>query len=220
MAIFKRGLDQEFNENISTPGQRPGRFRLAGNQRKEIIFLTNPEDAVVIQEYEVWINQRPHYIACPSQFNKPDPIAPLVAKLNNSRKVSKYTAAYLTVIDIDGYTDKQGVVHTNVKQLFVAKKSTKSVLLDQAETLKEDGHTLRGAKFRVSRSSDEKAPRVGDSFIFRSMVDLATLPDATEFDYEEVLSSDADYVQKIANHLKMDMAIGTGAVTTSDVAYD
>jgi len=102
----------------------------------------------------------------------------------------KSLCGVLTIIDHSEFTGKSrdgqpGKLYKNEKVLFVCKKGTIQALTAQAREAC-DGD-LTGATFKVTRSSDPKSPRVGDSFFLKKKVtsdQLETLGEGKSLAYE------------------------------------
>ena len=77
-----------------------------------------------------------------------------------------------TIVSHKKYTDKEGKVHTNQKQLFVAKGRARQRLLKQIE--RRDGD-LRGCVFEMSRGTGNTESSVGEDFEFIKRLDEKTL---------------------------------------------
>lgn len=146
-------------------------------------------DTPTFREHSMKLNGKwTTFVSC--EDDEPDPL--------QEQGKEPYFAQIFTIIDHDGYVDREGKEHINIKRPFVAKKKT----IKQLQKIATKRGGLAGCTFTVSRTSD-KDPNVGNNFDFEKKREGKTLikffmsegmskkeaMEAVEpFNYEEVLT--------------------------------
>ena len=213
------GLEEDLPENPSTGGgSRNIRHWMKKNTERRLVFLTNGGSAPAIWEHQVYLdgNWR-NWHSCLQTMGMPCPLCQFAAK--NKNKYSRKAVRFFTVIDVDGYTNRDGIEVKNQRRLLAAKKGTVEILKRRFATLQKQGKDLRGAMFNVYRSNEDKGPSVGTDFEYMEHVDLSDYPETDEFDYAELLAPDVDAVKAAAEKLYM-VAGGGGSAEGTDTQVD
>lgn len=186
----------------------PNRFYLKVGEKKELTFID--EKCIRIWEHQYWIDGMPGFVTCTKKIRGH---CPLCDAENNA-----YGVGFFTIIDHTGYTDREGTEHKDFPALLPAKYFTLDLLRSKYEM--HDG--LKGNRFLVCRTSNKKAPTVGDDWNF---LREETLPSEAEpFDYNEVLApmseEDMRNIVKVGEWRGKKIAITTGSGYMEDANYD
>jgi len=213
------GLDTDMTGDPRPDSGKGLRFWMPKATEKKVIFLTEGNAAPVIWEHQFrmggkWTN----WATC---------LEPLRMKcglcdwaLGNDGNYSRSKVVVFTIIDTDKFTDKAGKERSMTKRLLVAKKETAELLKRKYATQLEEGRGLRGAMFKVYRSNADTSASVGTDFEYLKHVDLATLPDAEELPYAEILAPNPDAMKRIVERLKGESGAGGGGVEGTETEVD
>lgn len=214
---FDGGLAGDFKGDPTIGGGASLRFWMPAGAEKTIIFLTNGEDFKIQWEHNPPLNGGfKNWTTCLEMLKVKCPICELANA--GHAKSARYKAVYCTVIDLSEYTDKGGKVHKNERKLLMAKQESAELLARKWLNRKEAKQNLRGAKFKVFRSTKEKSASIGTDFEFIEMVDLAALPDSNELDYKELIGPDPAKAKLVAARIAASAGMGVAgsAGGTSD----
>ena len=187
---YSRGFDKgneamekerKAKESRSKGNAAGNRFWMPADSEKSVVFLT--EDPFIYLEHN-WKEGSSYrnWATCLDPLGEPC--------AHCDRGDNKYQAAAFTVVDCSPWTDKEGKEHRFTKRLLIAKSGVWEKIERKRRSLKEDGHTLRGAAFKIYRGKDSKSPSVGEDFEFRKMIDLDNweFKETDEYDYAEILA--------------------------------
>lgn len=147
-------------------GYGPRRFFLTKRASAEIVFLDGKEsDGVFIWEHNVAIDGRyGNCFTCLKDFAP----CPICERSENKR----YYGVAFTVINLTGYTKKDGTVVKGQKELLMIKSGQFDKL---ALKRKNAGGDLTGCLFNFTRVGAPKEPAVGSEWDFVKKVDLNQL---------------------------------------------
>ena len=156
-------------------------FFVPRGESKEVIFLD--KDPFCFYEHSIKIGESyGNNFVCLQGIS---PRCPFCEKDPRSR----HYVGYWTVLDLTGFTGKDGKKYRNMRLLFQAKPQVLKKLKLKIEN--RLGGDISRAKFLISRSDDPKAPRVGDDFEFIEKVPEEKLVDKDgkplkAFDYKTI----------------------------------
>jgi len=196
---FKRGFDagsaamEKERKAKESGGKRSpagNRFWMPKDSEKSVVFLTEEPFIYLEHNWKSGSSYR-NWGTCMSPLDEPCGYCDL--------SFNKYQAAAFTVVDCSPWTDKDGNEHRFTKRLFIAKSGVWETIERKRRLLKEDGHTLRGAAFRIFRGKDPKSPGVGEDFEFRKMIDLDNweFKDTDDYDFAEILMPNVDAMNEV-----------------------
>ena len=217
------GLDTDMTGDPRLDAGKNVRFWMPKGTERKVIFLTDGDRAKVLWEHQVRLAGKwQNWATC---------LEPLRCRCglcdwsNAKGEFGRSKVACFTVIDCAEFKGKDGKVRSNLKKLLCAKKDTAEIVKRKWQSRREDGQSLRGAMFKVFRTNSEKSPAVGDDFEFVKMVDLATLPDAAELPYADLLAPNPEVVKRIVARLEAERGLGaapaeTSAGATSDTSVE
>ena len=140
----------------------PFRFHLKRGEATQLTFLTN--GSAILMRPVPSGRQWPDWVPCQP----------------GAKDAKTFVAA--TVIDSREYTSKAGkVTPANQIKLFLASPSS----VRQLEEISNEFGSIVGKTIKVKRSMDEKAPGVGDSFIYGKQPETPPTPMVGKFTLEE-----------------------------------
>lgn len=209
--VKKSYWDSGFGANIERAKKeaqkRQNRFYLKPDQSKTIVFLD--DEPFCFNEHNPLLNgtYKDNWFICRSGMPD-DPRCPLC-----QCRVKRYYVGFLSILDLDGYVNREGDEVKNIRCLFPMKLHTLEIMGKQ----KKKRGTLVGAKYEVSRSTNKNAAAVGDMFEFVGFVDLKS----KEFQYVSKLDGKPhqpepfDY-KSIFKPLSYREMLGLGFGTTTD----
>lgn len=90
---------------------------------------------------------------------------PMCRAMMDKDTIKRSWVGYITIINVTGYTSKDGSKRTFVRQLVPLNQDTANHLLKLQEELASDGKSLRGQLLKVSRSHKDKSFSIGDSWL-------------------------------------------------------
>lgn len=174
LAAFQKAAEEKKQANSSKFDPKKNRFELDKGESRDIIILDefksqNDFDAIGkglfnIFEHKLLITQggqgRYVYETCINDSS----ICPLCDKYDaaNRQMHDHYAVAFLTVLDLTGYTKKDGTVVAPVKKLLPIKPSNLENIKEYLDmAIAEDG-TTRGLKIRMKRGTDTTAAKIGE----------------------------------------------------------
>ena len=195
------GLDDaDFAGDPSAGGSGLQRFWMPKGANKKIGFLTKGKDAAIIWEHQVKLNGNwRNWVPCVEPLGETCALCQW-AEENNEFK--RYKGCYFIVVDMTPFEDKQGNKRVNERRLLCAKKDTAELIKRRYMDRLEEGEDLRGATFKVYRSSSDKSPSVGDDYQFGGMIDLDDLPDTEHPDWSEILKPDPERAKAVVAQLR------------------
>jgi len=168
---FGRGYDEADKAASSSAVFK--RFFLKPGEERQIVFLD--EEPFVFWEHNVMIDgDWRNFVTCLAGMEQ----CPCC-----ERGISRYFIGAYSIIDMTGWTDRDGKQHKNEKRLLLAKRDN----IKRLKRAKDRYSGLTKAVFSVYRTSP-KAFVIGDDWNFiRKMEDIkAELGiDPTPYDYEE-----------------------------------
>lgn len=192
------------------------RLWLKTNSQKQVLFLSPGQPIYPTKEHQVKVGKRwQNWATCLQVVGKKCPLCEVAVEVS---MFYAYDAAHFSLIDIEGYTKKDGTKVEMVKTLLCAKSSTLSLLKHRYSQRAKKGETLRGAIFDVFRSNDGKSPAVGDMWDFNSMYDLSQIEDQSlteEFDLRTILKPNEELCESLAAQVRAER----GEMPSSQVAY-
>lgn len=149
---LRKGLDQPIQ-----PVSTVYRFWIPVGQAKKIIFLDDANEVPSGYEHEVLSDNR-YYALCLKNFTNKCPLC--------DRNIKRYYVSYFTVIDIDGYTAKDGTVRNYIKKAYVMKSKARDIFRNVIRVKSEVAgvnFSTKFAMFVVSRAA-ANSPSTGDVF--------------------------------------------------------
>jgi hypothetical protein len=183
MSMFDTGFGSKIPSNYLEPPYKVRRFYLKNGQRKQIIILG--DDAPVVREYVVKVPTRDdkiqyYYATDLSHMGMVDPLEALCRNLADPRKIDRQTTRLITVLDVEGYTDKDEIKHTYEKVILAVKQRVDEMLRSiYTDNMQESGDTqgLAGALLAMTRGTSPQAASTGDPQ-FRKFVDISNIVNA------------------------------------------
>ena len=196
------GFDTSMEGDVSKSNNRL--WKPKGSEKK-ILFLTSGRNAPVVWEHGyqsggTW----GHFLTCLSQAKMVCPMC--LWSDANKGKYRRSKVMFFTVLDIDGYTAKDGTKKTNIPRLMGCKKDVVDIIKRKWLSRMEAGGDLRGSIFKVYRPNSDKSASVGEDFEFVSTVDLTVPPysEFKEFDYEKEFALEPDRMRDVVERLRVE----------------
>lgn len=152
--VWDEGKREKARQKARIEGRGPRRFYLKQDTSTRVTFLDSPRFAVWEHEHVEEDKTRLHF-TCVKDF---DPDGCVCCEENMKR----YFLLIATIINHTKWTDRDGNIHKNQKELFCVKTKMHDIWKKQVQK-RED---LRGCTYEVTRSDYSKAPVSGDSFEF------------------------------------------------------
>jgi hypothetical protein len=170
MGWLNRGFDGDHHEKArkeAASSRKTKRFWLQKDSEATIVFLD--EEPVCLWEHilshQQVVNGKSRWftneVVCRKGYPN-DPVCPMC--MSDVRRVYK---GFLTVLDVDGWTDDNGVEHKNIRRLFPMNQDQ----MDMFREYKKRRDGLIGWKVAVFRSKGDKTPVIGTGFDFIERVD-------------------------------------------------
>lgn len=156
-------------ESRSNSGSESGRFFLKPGQTAEIMFLSNMNQFYKVKQHEIWVNGKPVFATC-CQTDKQS--CPLCEAAKNNERLKRREFWIGTVLNLTGYTKDGEQKGQNRRQLFCMNYSVKNMMEGHFEALLDSGKEIRGAIFKMKRSTGEKSYKTGDIPIYVRHGDL------------------------------------------------
>ena len=183
------------------------RFWLPKGSDRTVVFLTEGNKSVCLWEhnYRMGGNWR-NWLSCCGPTGAKCPMCAWADA--NDGQFRRYKAQFFTIVDCHEFTDSAGKVRKNEKRLLCAKKDTTEVLKRKYLTRVENDQGLRGAMFKVYRTSSDKSAGCGEDFEFQKMVDLSSLPDSAELDYVSLLRPQPEKMLSVMDRIKRESGSG------------
>lgn len=149
----RKKAKEEEESNFSVP-----RFWIEPGDKKRIIFLDDSEVCIYEHLLKVGENRYESYTCPRGMLNNPDVPCPLCDARNRRMYVG-----FVTVIDVNGYTDKKGNKHTFIRKLFPMGTTVLERFVQRKKDPKGNPVSLVGVVMDVSRTT-KNAPRLGDDW--------------------------------------------------------
>ena len=159
MSWFDQGYDgakeQAEKKELGFP---PNRFWLKADASKKVVFIDDAPFCIWEHSFKDYENQK-NFVTCISKFSEEG-----CPGCYNPTRVGKgsYTG-FLTVVDLTGYTTRDGEERGKYELMFLAPKT---MLLNKLRKRKENKGSLVGCIFNFSRSADKQAAATGDDLEF------------------------------------------------------
>jgi len=179
---WQEGIDEDAIDDAEKQNARrfgPGRFWMEAKTRREIIFVD--DGGVSFWEHQYYANGHfRNYTPCLLKNKKMDEDqCPLCAAGNHP-----YFVGHFSVVDLNEWKDKKGVVHKNEVKLY----SAKTDVLRKIQRRKAKKVSLVGIKFEVSRGGKQDFSTGSDFDIVEENVNIAKLyPEAKPIDYKSTI---------------------------------
>ncbi len=158
------GFDSPADPRPAKLSDQTFRFRLPQGGRANVVLLSGTNEFYKVRQHEIWPpGSHPVYVTC-CQTEKVDCPVCKAAKDTNNKKLLRSEFWIGTVLDLDGYEKDGKKVGVGRRLLFPIKSKTKQQLQEVFMTCMDEGWTIKGGKFLISRSKDERSARVGDTF--------------------------------------------------------
>lgn len=174
----KAGFDKASQQDAQRERRRARmvpRLWLPPKGKKRIIFID--DDGCFIHEHNIPVDGKygRNFMTCLREVG----VCPICQSGNNAT-----FTAYFTIIDVDGWTDREGKEHRNVRMLYPAKGSTIQVM--KKLILQYKG--LVGRAFTVERIDENDSNCGRDFTLIKKKPDMTKLPpkDRKAFDYDTV----------------------------------
>ena len=135
------------------------RFFLKPGQSAEIMFLSNLNQFYKVKQHEIWVNGKPVFATCCQTDKQACPLCE-AAKTNERLKRREFWIG--TVLNLTGYTKDGEQKGQNKRQLFCMNYSVKNMMEAHFEAILEQGKEVRGAIFKMKRTTGEKSYKTGD----------------------------------------------------------
>lgn len=202
-----KGLGSDMKGDYKPSSSSNLRFWLKKSSSKEIIFLTEGNQAEIIWEHSFkWNGKWFNYLTClKTRTNNDCPFCDF-AMMNNGLYQRKKSIV-LTVIDTNEWKDASGNTRKNEKRLLVASGSTVPELLTRRYTnLVKQGKGLKFAKFAVHRGGSPKSASVGDDYEYVEHVNPTLIADPSELDYKSIFKRRPEEMTAIVKALTSGVA--------------
>jgi len=172
----------------SGSGRVPFRFWLKAGTSRKILFLTDGNEAPVIEEHQYQAMKKgklswDNHVTCLKLLGETCPMCGFARDVD---KFNAYRVQLFTILDLTPWKDRDGKERLFTKKVLAVKQRTQEMIARKYIARLDENQTLKGASFNVFRSNDSKSAAVGTEYEFLKMVDLTTLPDdaADSIDWE------------------------------------
>lgn len=212
------GHKADMNHAADLSKRVPFRFWLKQGTERKILFLTDGDEAPVIEEhqYQAMKRGRPswdNYLTCLKLLGETCPMCAF------SKDVDKFHASKVqlfTILDLTPWKNKDGQEQAFTKKVLAVKRRTQEIIARKYISRLDEGQTLKGASFKVFRSNDSKSPAAGTEYDFISMVDLSTLPEgaADPVDWE-LFAPDRKLMEEEVQRLRVSHGLAPASTPSS-----
>lgn len=211
--------DKDSTTGSSDDGEIRRFFMKPGEERK-LIFLTDAETPQPVWEHKVFHKgtKMPSFHTC---LRESEGNCPLCDWHSEHGKVPARKTLFMTVIDVEGFvSNRTQKAYTNLKRLYAITSSSSIELLGKrVNRLIDGGKNLRGAQFMIGRTTNDKSPASGDDFEYLEHIDLDTLEDTAEYDYEAITKPDPEAVKRCVERLKTEIEAVSKPVDEADIPF-
>lgn len=209
------GLGSDMKGDYKPSASANLRFWLKKSSSKDIIFLTEGNQAPIIWEHNFkWNGKWFNYLTCLKTAQSNECPFCEFAMANNGL-YQRRKAIVFTVIDTNEWVDASGNKRKNEKRLLVASGTSVPELLTRRYTnLAKQGKGLKFAKFTVHRGGSPKSSSVGDDYEYIEHVNPSAIADPSELDYKSIFKRRPAEMEAIVNAL----ISGVSSTPTSSIS--
>lgn len=198
MSWLQQGDITKVEKPTSTGKFAPFAWGLKSGETKKFVFVSDSKSPAV-HFHEIWSDNRPSRVLCNKPMGEPCEWCNLATEKGDKRLGATKNFIF-TVIDLTPYKNKEGAeIPFSRKPMFVKEQTARKLFQPMLLCAQEDyGQDFPGLLVRATRSDDDKAPRVGDSFSILKAVKLSEYDDPKPFSEDEIMEQFLTDPEKLA----------------------